>query len=312
MLRAVSAAPTPVVLILLSFLCPTEFSLYVEGLRLPPHRLALLVLFPVALARLVSGAGAARLRGFDVAFALYAAWTLGIYALHGEGQDGLVYGGSLALESLGAYVVARAFVRDLAAFRATLAATALAIGAAALVALPETLFGQTFAHDLLRQLTGYEHPTAVETRLGLARAYGTFDHPIHYGTFCAAMLATFWFAERRPARRGAHALLLSGATALGLSSAPLLCLALQGGMIIWDRLTRRIPSRTMLTLAVLAGLYLGVALVATRSPVAILATGMTLDSWTGYYRLQIWEHGLENVWANPWTGIGLADWERPS
>src|SRR5687768_5312651 len=115
MIRAVSAAPTSVVLILLSFLCPTEFSLYVEGLRLPPYRLALLVLFPVALARLVSGAGAARLRGFDVAFALYAAWTLGVYTLHGEGQDGLVYGGSLALESLGAYIVARAFVRDLAA-----------------------------------------------------------------------------------------------------------------------------------------------------------------------------------------------------
>ena len=310
MLRAVSAAPAPVTAILLSFLCPTEFSLYFEGLRLPPHRLALLLLFPFALLKLAGGA--ARLRGFDIAFAAYAMWTLGVYTLHGEGQEGLVYGGSLALESLGAYVVARAYVRDLAAFRATLAAGALAIGAAALVALPETLLGQTYAHDLLRQLTGYEHPTAVETRLGLTRAYGTFDHPIHYGTFCAAMLATFWFAERRSGPRWRRAGLLGGATVLGLSSAPLLCLALQAGMIAWDRLTRRLPSRTMLTLAVLAGLYIGASLVATRSPVAILATGLTLDSWTGYYRLQIWEHGLENVWANPWTGIGLADWERPS
>jgi len=39
---------------------------------------------------------------------------------------------------------------------------------------------------------------------------------------------------------------------------------------------------------------------------------MTLDSWTGFYRLVIWEYGLENVWANPWVGLGLADWERPS
>ena len=233
MLRAVSAAPAPVTAILLSFLCPTEFSLYFEGLRLPPHRLALLLLFPVALLKLAGGA--ARLRGFDIAFAAYAMWTLGVYTLHGEGQEGLVYGGSLALESLGAYVVARAYVRDLAAFRATLAAGALAIGAAALVALPETLLGQTYAHDLLRQLTGYEHPTAVETRLGLTRAYGTFDHPIHYGTFCAAMLATFWFAERRSGPRWRRAGLLGGATVLGLSSAPLLCLALQAGMIAWDR-----------------------------------------------------------------------------
>src|SRR5687767_12195739 len=123
MIRAVSAAPTPGVLILLSFLCPTESSLSVEGLRLPPHRLALLVLLPVELARLVSGAGALRLRGFDVAFALHAAWPHGAYTPHGQGQDGLVYRGSLALESIGAYVAARAFVRGLAAFAATLAAT---------------------------------------------------------------------------------------------------------------------------------------------------------------------------------------------
>lgn len=309
MFRALSDAPGPVIALLLSFLCPTEFSIYVESLRLPPHRLALLALFPIALLKLTSGT--VRLRGFDIAFALYAVWTVAVYAVHGEAHEGLVYGGSLALESLGAYLVARVYVTNLAAFRATLAATALAIGAAAFIALPETLLGQTFAHDLLRQLTGHEHPTAVETRLGLTRAYGTFDHPIHYGTFCAAMLATICFAERRSARRWGRAALLAGATALGLSSAPLLCLGLQGGMILWDRLTRSLASRLVLTLAVLAGLYVGVSLVATRSPIAILATGLTLDPWTGYYRLQIWEHGLENVWANPWLGIGLADWERP-
>ena len=53
-------------------------------------------------------------------------------------------------------------------------------------------------------------------------------------------------------------------------------------------------------------------MITTRTPIAFIATGMTLDSWTGYYRLVIWENGLENVRANPWIGLGMADWERPA
>ena len=103
---------------------------------------------------------------------------------------------------------------------------AYAIAAAALIALPETLLGQTFTHDVLKSLTGYVHPTAVETRLDLTRAYGTFDHPIHYGTFCAAFLALFWYAAKTPMRASA-APFCCAATFLGLSSAPILCLGLQ-------------------------------------------------------------------------------------
>lgn len=311
MLKGMSAAPVPVLLVIASFLCPTELSLYLEGLRLPPHRIALIVLFPFALLRLLTNRSI-RIAGYDIFFLLFAAWTIGVFTYHTDGgKEGLVYGGSLALESLGGYLIARAFVRDEKQFTASLKVVIAAIVVAALIALPETLLGQIFTHDLLRSLTGYHHPTGVETRLGLTRAYGTFDHPIHYGTFCAALLALMWFAERQGARRKGKAALVSFATFLGISSAPMLCLGLQGGMLVWDRATRRIAARGWITVAVLVGLYLGASMVATRSPIAFVATGMTLDPWTGFYRLQIWEHGLENVWANPWTGIGLGDWVRP-
>lgn len=310
MSRARTAAPVPVVLVLLSFLCPTELSLYVEGLRLPPHRVALLALFPVALWRLVALPDV-RLRLFDLLFLAFGASTVGVFVYHAGGHEGFVYGGSLALESVGGYLVARAFVRDQPTMVAALRALFWTIVAAAVIALPETLLGRLFTHDLLASLTGYVHPTGVETRAGLTRAYGTFDHPIHYGTFCAAMLALFVYSERTapPARKVAVFLLF--ATALGLSSAPLLCLGLQVAMIAWETSTRALPSRTTLTLTAIAGLYIGASMFASRSPIAFIATGMTFDSWTGYYRLQIWEHGMSNVWAHPWTGIGLAEWERP-
>ncbi len=309
MYRALTLAPLPVTLLIASFLCPTELSLFLGSLRLPPHRVAIILLLPLAIARLISR-GDLRIRSFDVVFLLFALWTIRVYFEH-DGMAGLIYGGSLALESFGAYMIARAFVRDEASLHSTLKVLLAAIAAAALFALPETLLGRNFTHDFLHQVTGYHHPTAVETRMGLTRAYGTFDHPIHYGTFCAALLAMLWYAERSSSRQHKRAAFVTGATLLGMSSAPLLCLALQGGMIVWDRVTRALPSRTHVTIAILAGLYIGISMVSNRGPIAIIATGMTLDPWTGFYRLQIWEHGMNNVWAHPWYGIGLEEWARP-
>jgi hypothetical protein len=310
MLKGLTRTPKPVIALIVAFLCPTEFSLYFDGLRIPPHRAALIVLLPIALWRLVLQKNL-KIRTFDIAFLLFNAWTVGVFTYHHGSHDGLVNGGSLALDGLGSYLVARAWVRDTDLFLATLRTMGYAIAVAALIALPETLFGQIFTHDLLKELTGYTHPTGVETRLGLTRAYGTFDHPIHYGAFCAALLSLFWFAATSAADRHKRAALLAGATVLGLSSAPMLCLLLQVAMLAWERLTRGIANRTSISLAVLAGLYIGAACVMTRSPINFIATGMTLDPWTGYYRIQIWDNGLDNVFGSPWVGIGMNDWVRP-
>jgi hypothetical protein len=310
MLAIFKTTPLPITLVVLSFLCPTELSLYVADLRLPPHRVALLLLIPVALTRIVVRRDI-RIRAFDVLFLLYNLWTLAVFIGHGEGSAGLVFGGSLALESLGAYAIARAWIRDCATFLASLRFLALAAVISLLFALPEMLTGRHYIHDLLQSLTGYELPRKVQTRLGLTRAYGTFDHPIHLGTFCATLLAMVWFAARTSSLRYQRAAIVAAATITTLSSAPILCLFTQIGLIVWDRVTRGVASRIAITVAGIIALTVVASLFSNRSPFAWIATNMTLDSWTGYYRLVIWEHGLENVWAHPWTGIGLSDWKRP-
>ena len=52
MMKVLKTAPLPIVLLAFSLVCPTELSLYLGGLRLPPHRVALIVLFITALVRL--------------------------------------------------------------------------------------------------------------------------------------------------------------------------------------------------------------------------------------------------------------------
>lgn len=302
--------PLPIVLLVASFLAPTELSLYVAGLRLPPHRIALLLILPFAIARLFQRRGP-RLGAADAAVALFTAWSVFALTYHGTGTSGLVFASSLALECLGAYLAARAYVRNEQDFRGTLATLVLAIAIAALIALPETLLGRHFTHDAMQSLTGYIHPRALERRMGLLRAYGTFDHPIHLGTFAASLAALVWCASPRLSQRFIGLSVVGAATLAALSSAPMLCLALQIGLLIYERATRGLPSRTFLSLAGLALAFALISLVATRSPFALIATGFTLDPWTGYYRLLIWEYGIAALLANPVLGIGLAEWERP-
>ncbi len=302
-------APIPIILLILGFLCPGELSLYLAGLRLPPHRLALLVLMPIALHRLLSDPGI-RARNYDFLVLAFGAWTAWAYTYH-TGWSGFVFGAATALESAGAYFVARVFIRDEEAFIGTTHFLFFAILGAAALALLDTAAGKYFVHSILRKFTSGEPMPPISYRLGMARAASVFDHPIHYGTFCAALLAVFWAIETRVARRFWRALTVCLATLLSMSSAPLLCLILQSTMLLWERITRGINLRTSMTLAAIFGLFIGVSLMSNRTPVQIIATSFTLDPWTGFYRTMIWHFGLESVWQHPWMGLGLGDWNRP-
>ena len=75
MVKRIFQTPAPVLLLLASLLFPTELSLYVAGLRLPAHRLVLLLIIPFALWRL-TGSGRCRMDAYDWFFFLFAGWTV--------------------------------------------------------------------------------------------------------------------------------------------------------------------------------------------------------------------------------------------
>lgn len=306
---ALKYTPLPVALTLLGIICPVELSVYIGSLRLPPHRIALIIFTVFALVRFVTR-GPMRIRSYDLLFALYAFWTIAIFIQHEGFGDGLEFGGSLALESFGAYFIARVYVRDERTFLATMQFVFGCMVLVALIALPEFVFGQHFVHEWLHKLTGHYHPIGYETRLGLTRAYSTFDHPILYGSFCASMMAVFWFTERGWFKRLGRTGTIGGAAILGLSSAPLLSLMVQGAIIGWEFVSRGTAGRIGITLVAIVGLYIGFDLITSRPAIEVIVTKITLDPWTAYYRLLIWRHGLETVANSPWVGIGLSDWSR--
>lgn len=307
MLSLIKLTPLPIMVVILGLICPTELSLFVGSLRLPPHRLMITLMFALAVVRFVTRSPI-QLASYDVLFFLYAVWTLAVFAFHPDGS--VEYGGALALESFCAYFIARVYIRDLETFRATLGFLFVSVLVVGAIALPEAIFKQHYVHVYLHKLTGIYLPLTNEERVGLLRAFSTFDHPIHYGTFCASILALVWFASTTNAASRIRSALVLGFAFLGLSSAPILCAGAQIAFTAWEAITRRIQSRFMILAIAIISLYLIVDLLSDRNPLSLLIANLTLDPWTGIYRTYIWHYGLQNVWDNPLIGIGLADWKR--
>ena len=101
------------------------------------------------------------------------------------------------------------------------------------------------------------------------------------------------------------------ATLTALSSAPILGLVLQSGLIVWDVVTRGVKGRVILTVGTIVVVLTAISLFSSRSVFALIAAYLTIGSWTGFYRLIIWENGVANIMAHSWIGIGLAEWDRP-
>lgn len=304
-----SDVPLPVAALLVTMLVPRELEFNI-GIALSLQRLVLLAVMPIALALLLSSR-AVKLKVFDVlivsAFAYY--W----FALFYKNPPGIAFqsGSSAFLEAVGGYVIARVYIRDDVRFLATAKLVFLLALAAGCAAMIESIFHVHWIKDLAVAITGVAPTQVTASRLGLMRAATTFDHPIHYGTFCASVFALAWFLERKASLRARRAAFLGLATFFSLTSAALLGVLLVLAGAVWERVTRGVPRRVWLTIAVSAVLYLLVSLIASRSPERILSTSFVFDADNAYYRLLIWEYGSANVAEHPWIGVSMIHWDRP-
>lgn len=311
--RTVSATAfaTPILIYFLALIMPSELAVNLFGLTLIPVRVALLVLFVPAVLQLLR-TRELTIQPFDVFLVLALLWLLVALTVNNGFDKGAKFGGSLVLEALGGYVLARTYVRTYAQFTYAVRTYFMFVLVAASVAIPETFFGIQFAHDLAAAITGL--PKAVISseagRLGLARANSTFDHPILYGTFCASALGLVWYLYSARPERWARALAIAGATLCAVSSASLLACLLIVAFIVWERRTRRIPNRAAFLMAGLAAIYLTIELVSNRSAIEVLISLVALDPWTAYYRILIWENASVDLANHPFAGVALNAWTR--
>ena len=297
--------PLPVALLLLSLLVPREFEFNI-GIAMTCQRMVLLVAMPIALVRLANS-----LRLFDLLFVSAFAYFWFAITVNHPFDTALQSGGSLFLEAVGGYAIARGWIRTEDTFRATARLLFLLVSVMCLAAAIESVLHVHWIKDFARQLVGGHSAMINNTRLGLMRAAATFDHPIHFGTFCASVFALIWFLEPGGGSRWLRLVVATAATFFSLSSAAWVGIVLVLIGAIWEHQTRGLPNRVSITAVALAIAYVFLAVAANRTPAQILSTTFVFDSENASYRLHIWEYGVENVRNHPWVGLPLGTWSRP-
>lgn len=300
---------SPVLLFVLVLIVPVQFSLDIGGVVLSPVRAFLIVIFfPALLAFLKAGE---RLHAFDYCMLGYSLWTaVGMFSNNGIGA-GIQASGQFFLETTGLYLMVQAYVRHPSQIRATVRLLFGIVVILGLLGIPEALSHRPYLMQFASLVTGRgEFESPAEGRLGLMRVTSVFLHPILYGLFCASILSLVWYLERDPLLRMIKGALIACATFLSLSSAPILVFMLQLLLILTDRITRRMRLRMVKIGAAVLAMVAALNVTTRIGAFGVLAYYLTFNPHNAFYRALIWEHGIDDVLANPILGINPENWTR--
>ena len=216
------------------------------------------------------------------------------------------------LELGGGYLIARTWILKERDYRgATLVLLALICLLTPLVFL-ESITG---VHLFMKLASSQADDFGIGQRMGLTRAFGPFDHPIHLGVFAASLLVISLVPALprlgRPRQPGflKYGVIIS--TMSSMSSGGLFTLLIQAILLFWERITRRMTSRWIKFLLLFSLLYVSIELTSKRSAVIVVLSYLTFSADTAYNRAMIFDWGMDNLRMSPVMGIGFNDWIRP-
>lgn len=315
--RTASVASTmPLVIFCVAAVLPSELSLMLGGLNITAYRAVLIVAFVPSLLGAIARTNTKTVI-IDSLVLACGLWVIVSLARNHGGSAAAESGGVYLLELLGPYLLCRAYLRTPAQLRRVIRTISILLCILAPLMLFESLTGIPIIKRVFGMALGKPFHPIPDTRFGLHRAYGSFDHPILAGVFTASAVALIWFSYGRASslfhwKRGAFVGAAALASFASLSSGALGSMVIQFGLIAWERVLRRIHFKWA-GLAVLSVMgYFFIDLLSNRNAYQVFISYLTMNPSTGYARLTILEWGFHhNVLREPLFGIGRNDWIRP-
>ena len=296
--------PIPVIMLLLSLVFP--FLVQVGPLLITVNRLVLLIMVvPCLFIWLLGRAG--KIRMADVALLLMCLWiTISYFAIHGLGVA-IEAGGMRFIETMGAFLVARCFIRDAESFRAMVALLFMIIVAMLPFAIYEALTAHNILLDLANSIWYSGVDAAKAPRWGLDRVEGVFMHPILFGVFCGAPISLVYYVLGygistfgRLFKTG-----LVGFTALfSLSSGPLAAILAQVMLIGWDQSLFWLKKRWAILSGGILTLIVALEVAANRTTPELFIHYFAFNKLSASNRLRIWDYGTQSVAEHPLFGVG--------
>lgn len=315
--EAVEAAPQAdsegmrlvVILFIASLLFPMVTK--VGPLVLFPYRVFLVVMFIPLFIRLVSrrAGGILLIDWCMMASTLWAGMALATNHPVGQIIDTF---GIYTLEFFGAYLIGRVGVRSASDFMAMVRLAFIVIVFLVPFAVIEALTNKNILLDLM--------PSSIKdtnqgVRLGFNRAQTIFAHSIHYGVFCSLLLGVTWYAfhPEKPVLRIVLTFpIVAFSTFLSLATGALIAFNVQFMLILWEVIMKPIRKRWVIFGWLSVAGYIFVDIMATKSPFHTIVAKLAFSQTSAYNRILIFDHGMKNIMANPWLGLGMNDWVRPS
>lgn len=307
-----ASLPRPVLVYLLCIAVPLGFS--AGPLAMTTLRLFLLVMVVPLMIRILMG-HYGRIIAADILFPLHILWAA--VALGVNNPDRMVQQvGSVGIEFIGGYVIARAYIRTPQDFFALCRAFVLLLICLFPFSIFEALTNRMPPLDLLDKLPFFNSTLRAtsDVRLGLYRVQSILNHPIHFGMLCSIVLSFCFIGMKglvSTTRRYLSTLIVCINGFLALSSGAFLAMLLQVALISWDLALAKVRMRWWILLGLFALGYVVIDLLSNRTPVQVFMSYATFSPHTAYWRGLIFEFGMENVWANPLFGLGLNEWTRP-
>jgi len=283
-------------LLIVSLLVPTAMSLDIFGMRLSMYRVILLLL---ALPLLNAYFTRVKKNPCDK-FVFGLSFWMFISLLINHGTAGFQSAAIAAIETILPYLMIRVYVVGEEQIMKVIKVYLFSILLLPLFTIPENLYG----FSLFNEVFGGE--IQGEKRLGFYRAQGPFDHPILLAIYCGVgLVLAVIFPGFGKIKKG---VIITG-TLSALSSIGFILVGLQIGILAIRKYLKYSLKKYLI---ISLGAYVFVELVANSSALSVVFRYLTLNPQTGYFRMMIWDYGLNNVFDNPWFGLGFADWVRPS
>lgn len=303
-----------IALFLISLVMPFYF--FLGSLRLSVYRVYLLVFMFTFLVRWLNGS-VGQVRAPDVLMIFTSLWMTGaLFINHGIGSQ-FEFAGILVIETFIPYLAARVLIRSLASFR-TFVWWYFAIIATLLpFAFYENLTGTPVLLDLFGSVLSVYSDVTQSPRLGLERAQVTMPHPILFGVFCAPVFALSWYTlspDGALFKQARKSLIAGVGVFCSLSAGAFLGVMLQACLIGWDELMKRIKfikNRWKLFAILFGALYFALEMASNRNAFHIIASELSFSRGSAWHRIHIFNEAIDDVFRNPFTGVGRGYWTRP-
>jgi hypothetical protein len=292
-----------------ALLLPAGLAVDIGGIKLPPYRIAILALMPFAVFEM--GRRHLRLFAADYLFILGSLWAILAYFMNTGIDKAIEGGGSFVVDSLGSYLIGRAYITDVRKLRTFLQKALPGVIIIAIILAIEAISHRLLIADLFPQRARLDR--LYEVRLGLLRARATFPHSISAGIFMTSLLPIYFMSGLRPNTKWAGTLASIGAV-FTVSSSAFLTMGLTFfffGYRMFFNVLLKLKERMIYLIYGFAALFVALEAFTGRGAIRTIIQYLTLDSASGYYRILIWDFGSASVANKPLFGIGDAPMPRP-